>query len=466
MNHSVQIAFGVYMGMAVTSYIVLVLLSLRADRKYRQTFSYRNLLLWGLRKNQPSVTVLAPARNEEPIILPSVKALLGLGYPLVVVDDGSTDKTFDLLQTEYALQETSGATPETLPHKPILSVWHSAVEPRLTVVKKVWSGGSKGDGNNAGLEVVKTTYVFVTDIDSVVEPDAIIKMVARQQETKAIAIGCPLRPLNGCSTDRNGFRVQLPKNYWAFSQVIEYLRTFQLRQGWASMGMLNNISGAAGLFQTNALHEIGGYRTDTTAEDLASTFGFHQHKMPIAFEPSVNVYTQVPETWKSLASQRRRWARGLFDILVDSRKILTQGTRHTLLSLWLWAFEWIEPFIEVTGLCWIAERVYHHRMPFFWGWVILVGGMSITSLLSVICIVQQERLYRRLSTKAILMLIVFSWVEIFPFKIPLALMWRIYGTFAYLSGNKSWEPLPRQQFKEEKACDTLSQVAAVQSAAK
>ena len=454
MTHLLTIGLGVYMGSAVASYLLLLLLSMYADRKYRQGQSYRDLLLWGIKHDAPAVTILAPAKNEEPIIKPSVAALLNVPYSnlsVVIVDDGSTDRTFEILRDVYQLTETEKPV-QRLPHSPIESVWKSGNEPRLTVVRKQ-SVGSKGDANNAGLEVVKTPYVLVTDVDSTIEQDTIPKMVARMLETGAVASGCALRPLNGCTVGKNGVRIELPMNYWAFSQVAEYIRTFQFRQGWAAFDSVFNISGAAGLFVTDALFEIGGYRSDTPAEDLASTWSLHRYGMKITYEPSTNIYTQVPDSARAMGSQRKRWARGLFQNLLfpDAVKLLFKFNRQSILMLWLWIFECAEPFIEFAGLVWIGWMSWHHTLPAITLWYVL-GGILLAPFLTIVCMFQMERLYRRLSAKSIVALTLFSFLEVFPLKLPVGLAWRIEGALHYLAGVKTWEALPRQQFKEETSC--------------
>ena len=442
------------MGAAVVSYLILLLLSILGDRRYKDGASYRGLLMWSLKQNAPAVTILAPAKNEEPIIKPSVAALLAVPYPnlkVVIIDDGSKDRTFDILKETYQLVETT-IPPARLTHKAIESVWLSKSEPRLTVVRKQ-SAGSKGDANNAGLEVVTTKYVLVTDVDSTIEHDCIQKMVVRLQETNSFAVGCSLRPLNGCTITKKGVKIALPSDYWSWCQVGEYLRTFMFRMGWAQAGMVFNISGAAGLFITDSLFTIGGYRSDTPAEDLASTWSYHALGMKIDYEPSANIYTQVPDSMRAMGSQRKRWARGLFQNLMFPRavEILFSGKRQAVLIAWLWLFECLEPFVEAAGIVWIGEKVYTHTMPMM-GWYYLLGALVLCPVLSIASISQMERNYRRLSLGDIVKLAVFSFIELAPLKLPIGLWWRIQGTCSQLTGNRTWEPLPRQQFKEEKAC--------------
>jgi cellulose synthase/poly-beta-1,6-N-acetylglucosamine synthase-like glycosyltransferase len=460
-HHYVAIAFAVYMGVAGTSYAALLWLSFRADREYRAGVSRRELQSRMLGADAPAITLLAGAKNEQLIIAASVRAFLGLPYPnlsLVIVDDGSTDKTFDILRQEFKLEKSDETIPEsTLRHQPILSIWQSRVQPRLRVVQKVASRGSKGDACNAGLEIVNTPLVFTTDIDSVLEPDAISRMLVYMQETGAVGVGCPLCPLNGVTVEDGMVKqIAMPGGFWERAQVVEYQRAFQLRQGWAYLGMLSNISGAAGLFQARALREIGGYRPDTTAEDVAATFHFHLRKMKLAMEPSVNVYTQVPERRITLRSQRKRWARGLLDTLWFSRALLNpwKHGRLSLLAAWLWTFEVAEPFVQTAGLAIVTADAFtgyvHWR-----GWLVMVAGMMAIISLSMLSVALRQRSYPRWAERDRTKLMALSLVEILPFKVLLSLWWRMVGALEYLTGDTSWELLPRQTFgndtKEEKA---------------
>lgn len=454
LSHLVTVGFALYMGAAVVSYAALMILSFSADRKYIKTEGKRAHNIWWMdHGHAPSVTILAPAKNEEKIILDSIKAFLRLPYPnlkLMIVDDGSDDQTLAIIQREYQLvPKWWNNHLNRFKHKPIINMWSSSIEPRLTVVQKHASHGSKGDANNAGLEIIHSQYVFVSDIDSVVETNAIKVLVARMQEMNADACGFPLRPLNGCFVKDHDVEVRLPKGYWGLSQVAEYARAFQLRQGWDAMGMLNNISGGGGIFRTDALKAIGGYRPDTTAEDLASTFALHLAGFKIVNAPDVCVYTQVPETFTSIRSQRKRWARGLLDIMWDTKNMLhPRHGKFCLFALWMWIFEVIEPVIEVVGLAIITAKILVDGFQ-RWEWFTLTAGIVITVAMSVISILHREKLYKRLSKIDGYKVALLSFLEIFPFKIPLALLWRIRGMVEYIIGDRTWEALPRQVFKKE-----------------
>src|SRR5260370_11719470 len=118
------------------------------------------------------------------------------------------------------------------------------------VIRKI-SAGSKGHAVNSSLDYVYFPYVFVVDADSVVSADTVNRCMTRIKQENADACGIPLRLVNG-------------KGYWGFVQVGEFARAMTLRQGWANLGLLCNISGAAGLFRTSPLQQVW-YRASTCA---------------------------------------------------------------------------------------------------------------------------------------------------------------------------------------------------------
>ena len=128
---------------------------------------------------QPTVTVVVPAYNEEPVIVASIGSILAGTYePLrvVVVDDGSTDGTYAALDATYDLVELPVGDGFGLETEPIERLSISRRDPRLRVVRK--ANGGRSDAVNAGIAVARHDLVAVTDADSLLEPDAIALAVA------------------------------------------------------------------------------------------------------------------------------------------------------------------------------------------------------------------------------------------------------------------------------------------------
>ena len=129
----------------------------------------------------PSVSVIVPAFNEEVGIIDSIRAMLSLRFPkfeIVVVDDGSTDRTFELMQLEFDLVRV----PHQMPTNAIqtlgetLSVWATREGEPLVVVRKE-NASSRSDALNAGLNVARMDLVCMVDADSLLDPEALLRVV-------------------------------------------------------------------------------------------------------------------------------------------------------------------------------------------------------------------------------------------------------------------------------------------------
>src|SRR5581483_3331927 len=149
----------------------------------------------------PPITVLVPAHDEEATIVEAVESLLSLQYPeleLVVINDGSGDRTLEELTNRFALRRANLLYIPEVRSASIRGIYVSGNEPRLVVLDKK-SGGSKADAINAGLNAASSPYVCVVDADSILEPDALLRiMVSVLAEPKrVVAVGGIVRVLNG-----------------------------------------------------------------------------------------------------------------------------------------------------------------------------------------------------------------------------------------------------------------------------
>ncbi|MCB1990528.1 MAG: glycosyltransferase family 2 protein, partial [Geminicoccaceae bacterium] len=134
---------------------------------------HQSRALWnGLVDGAPPVSVIVPAYNEAETIADSLRSLLALEYPdfrVVVVNDGSTDATLDVLMREFGLEPAPLEHVSTLPHAPARGLYRSTRHANLVVLDKVNSG--KADALNAGLGQVTTELFCAVDADSLIEAD-------------------------------------------------------------------------------------------------------------------------------------------------------------------------------------------------------------------------------------------------------------------------------------------------------
>src|ERR1700730_11747334 len=278
----------------------------------------------------PPITLLAPALNEEKSIRLSIRNLLELDYPeleVIVINDGSKDRTLQELQDEFKLRQIRMVYVQEVPSARIRGAYRSDADPRLLVIDKE-SGGSKADAVNAGLNAATSPYVCIVDSDSMLERDALLRIMlpVLADPQHVVAVGGIIRIINGSEIqDGQPLRVRLARKSIEVVQVIEYLRAFLIgREAWAQGNMMMVISGAFGLFRTDLVRAIGGYRVKAIGEDFDLVARMHRHLLEkgkeyrMQFVPDPVCWTEAPSDLKSLGRQRARWQKGLLDTLLPN----------------------------------------------------------------------------------------------------------------------------------------------------
>lgn len=343
------------------SYVVLNLVSLRAIERDADARAWQRLPR-AFSSLEPPVSIIVPAYNEEATIAGALRSLLQLEYSeleIVVVNDGSTDRTMEVLAREFDLVPFPEAYRRSVPSREVHGVYRSLRHRNLRVVHK--DNGGKADAMNAGVNAARFPLFCAVDADSVLQRDSLARLVRPfLDDPTTIACGGTIRVLNGCEVS-DGFveRVALPRGWLARVQVLEYLRAFLFgRLGWAPMNALPNVSGAFGLFRRSTVIEAGGYRTDTVGEDMELVLRLHRlHRLSgkpyrISFVPDPICWTEVPDTYRELRKQRVRWHRGLLESLAGNWRLLFHprgGAAGWLTVPSLLFFEALGPLVEVTG---------------------------------------------------------------------------------------------------------------------
>ena len=280
----------------------------------------------------PRISILAPAFNEEATIEDSVRSLLALYYPnleIVVVNDGSRDDTIAVLTECFELVGIPSVLEPRVSTKAVRQLYRSRTHPNLVVADK--ENGGKADALNVALNLASGDLVCAIDADTLIEPDALQRMVRPfLSSDTVVAAGGTIRVANG-SVIRRGRIVDTnaPRHALAGFQAIEYLRAFLFgRLGWNRLGGNLIISGAFGLFDREAVLDIGGYAHDTVGEDMELVIRLRRRgyetggPSDVDFVPDPVAWTEVPESLRVLGRQRDRWHRGLCDVLWRHRKVL------------------------------------------------------------------------------------------------------------------------------------------------
>ncbi|MBZ4021781.1 glycosyl transferase [Rhodobacter sp. TJ_12] len=408
------------------------------------------------------VSVLVPAYNEEATIVDNVRSMLFLQYPdleVIVVNDGSSDRTLAQLVEAFSLEQTLRAHELHLHHAPIRGLYASRAYPGLLVVDKQ-NGGSKADAINAAINLSRNPLFCVVDADSLLEVESLLKAARPfMEDPKGMtAVGGTVRVLNGC-TVQNGQIVEigLPRSFLPLIQSLEYIRAFLVnRLAWSHWQMLSIISGAFGLFRRDLALEIGGFNKASHGEDYDFIVRLHRHmqatKRPYAmrYVPEPVCWTEAPEDLRTLATQRKRWQRGALQVLVSNADMIGNprygrfgllGLTHSLLV------DLIAPVAEIAGflllpLFFAAGAIEGEFLLAFFGLFVVFGVFySVMAL-----VIEELELKRTPHVSGLLLLGLVAVVENFGYR-QLNSLWRIRGLWEFLIGTHDWGEMRRKGAK-------------------
>jgi cellulose synthase/poly-beta-1,6-N-acetylglucosamine synthase-like glycosyltransferase len=405
----------------------------------------------------PRISILAPAFNEEATIEDSIRSLLALFYAnleVVVINDGSKDKTMEVLKRVFELVPIASVLEPQVEAKPLRQLYRSRTHPNLVVADKV--NGGKADALNVGLNLASGDLVCAIDADTLIEPDALQRIVRPfLASPNIVAAGGTIRVANGCRIRRGRIlELRAPSHPLAGFQVVEYLRAFLFgRVGWNRMGGNLIISGAFGLFHRETVLKIGGYAHDTVGEDMELVIRLRRHGFETGgpsdadFVPDPVAWTEVPESARVLGRQRDRWHRGLADVLWRHRTVLFNrkyGAMGWVAYPYFTFVELLAPIIEAIGLVGgiIGLALGAIDIQFALLYFLLAYGYGV--LLSVATLLLEEltfQRYTRMRDRALL--VAWALLENLGYR-QLTVLWRLRGIWKYLRGNKSWGAMERR----------------------
>lgn len=354
------------------------------------------------------VSILVPAHDEGPMIVPALRSLLASDFvnlEVVVINDGSTDDTLAAIEAAYDLVPVGRVPRANLASQPIRGVYASRTEERLVVIDK--ENGGKADALNAGLAFAQYPLFCALDADTMLDPAAIARLVWEfQSDPTTIATGGIVRIVNGSRVeDGRLLEVRTPGSFLVNVQILEYVRAFLgSRLGWSRLGMLLVISGAFGLFRRDAVIDAGGYDTATVGEDAELVVRLHryhrEHSIPyrITFFPDPICWTEAPSDLATLVRQRDRWQRGLIQVLRTHRRMMLRrpyGRIGTIALPYFAVFEAAGPILELAGFTLAAIGFAFGLVPI--SLALLWLSVAITSgfVLSITAILLEERAFRR-----------------------------------------------------------------------
>ena len=261
--------------------------------------------------------------------------------------------------------------------------------------------------------------------------------------------------LNGSEIEAGRIRrVRLARKSIEVILVVEYLRAFLIgREAWARGNMLMIVSGAFGVFRTDLVREVGGYRSSAIGEDFDLVARLHRNLLDkgvdyrIEFVPDPVCWTEVPSDLRSLGRQRARWQKGLLDVLWPNRDMLFRaryGRIGWLALPYLWLFELAAPVIEVTGIVTVLLAAAFGALSGTFSLQFLLFAYGFATLISIGSVLQEELTYKRYNDwQDVVRLVTYCLLEHFPYR-QLHMIWRLQGLWQYLRGDMAWRPLKRQ----------------------
>ncbi|MDR1673087.1 MAG: glycosyltransferase family 2 protein [Bacteroidales bacterium] len=448
-------------------YLTLSFISAAALRKYLRKNSYVDYHSIILAPLTPSVSVIAPAYNEERSIVENIRALMSLYYnnfEVIVVNDGSTDGTFNRMMEAYELERVSYFFDYRIPCERIRGVYksHNRSFKKLTVIDKV--NGGKADALNAGINISKKDLICSIDVDSIMEPDALLKMVKPfMEETgkEVIGAGGVIRIANSCVIEDGQIKeIRLPNEFLPRVQVLEYTRAFLLaRMAWGKLNGLLLISGALGMFDKEVVIQCGGYSTKTVGEDMELVVRMRrymaEHKRPyqVVYIPDPLVWTEVPATRKILARQRNRWTRGTLETLRTHKKLFFNykyGIFGMLGYTYWFFFEWLAPILEFLGYLYFAYLIIVQAVNWSFFLLLLAFVYFFAVFLSTWAVLFEEKTFHKYKNrKDVFRLIGTAFFEPLLYH-PLTVWWAMRGNIDYLRGVRSWGHMEREGFGKDK----------------
>jgi cellulose synthase/poly-beta-1,6-N-acetylglucosamine synthase-like glycosyltransferase len=317
--------------------------------------------------------------------------------------------------------------------------------------------GGKADALNAGLNLSFYPLFSAIDADSILEHDALLRLVRPFVDAPGITIaaGGVVRVANGCEIYGGAVhQVRLPARALPLVQIVEYLRAFLFgRMGWSTGNTLLVISGAFGLFDKRAALLAGGYATDSVGEDMELVVRMHRsrrdQRLPyrIGFVPDAICWTEVPVSLRVLRRQRTRWQRGLIDTLIRHRAMIGRRRYGSvgLISLpGFLMFEMLSPLIELSGYLLMPVLLVLGLLNPAGAYAFFVLTVMYTILVSALAVLLEDIAFRRYPRIGDLgRLLAGAVLENFGFR-QITVWWRVRAFWEYLRGDLSWGVMERR----------------------
>lgn len=267
-----------------------------------------------------TVSVLVAAYNEERVIIRTLQSILASDYPLaqvIVVDDGSKDRTSEVVQEAFR------------------------DDPRVVCIRQ--ENGGKASALNRAITLAEGEVLVCIDADTQLQPDAVRLLVRHFDDPDVGAVA-------------GNVQVGNITNLLTRWQSVEYTTSQNVdRRAYALLNAITVVPGAIGAWRRDAVMQAGGYLTDTLAEDMDLTWRLRQLGYELETESEAVAFTEAPDGLRPFFKQRFRWAYGTLQCLWKHKKALFRYGWFgwlALPSLWLFqvVFNALAPFVDIQLL--------------------------------------------------------------------------------------------------------------------
>lgn len=233
----------------------------------------------------PAVTIIVPCWNEETTIEKTINSLLGLNYPkdklhIFLIDDGSTDNTWSVICK--------------FEKYPNIKTFHK-------------ENGGKHTALNLGISQAETDFVGCLDADSIVHPEALVRIMSYFERNLKVMAVVPSVVVNN------------PRNIIEKAQSFEHFITVFVRKMHSFLGAVCVLPGPFSIYKKKVFYDLGFYHQAYNVEDTEMAYRMQKNHYKIDDCHDAYVYTNMPKTIPKLYRQRLRWIYGVINNIIDYR---------------------------------------------------------------------------------------------------------------------------------------------------
>lgn len=402
------------------------------------------------------VSIVAPALNEERVVVAAVQSLLDQNYPefeVILVDDGSTDGTIATLHAAFDLVPSEIRVKPTFAAGEVTAFYRSQRDPRLSVVSKV-NRGSKADAVNCGMNFAAYRYLCCVDGDTIYSGNALLDGMAVVLKNPSEVVGAT----SYFGTSRHpestvvGERRHVDMHWLSVLQNIDLMRSFLVnRLAFSAIGAMMCSPGAFAIWRRDLFAELGPFDPRFSCEDIEFTYRAHEYfrrnRRPyqIAALPRLIAMTEGPATVRDLIKQRARWQRVLLESVWAYRRMWFNpryGSVGLVALPYNILFEALSPLMQALSVLLLVALGVLGLLDGFATASMLLFATLIVAAPSVLAVLIDNRQHRDYRTRDLLTMSLYSLLDLALFK-PIILVAGLKGTIDFLKGKKGWDKFER-----------------------